>query len=97
MQRITKQSTVSAQLAKEQNSVDVGSLLKVEDAIAAQAELHQGAVTIHTAVAFLVYCDSHSKLDDDCRHIQSLFLRPAWVLRETEYPWKLWLQTLPIC
>lgn len=97
MQRITKQSTVSAQLAKEQNSVDVGSLLKVEDAIAAQAELYRGAVTIHTAVAFLVYRDSRSKLDDDCRHIQSLFLRPAWVLRETEYPWKLWLQTLPIC
>ncbi len=97
MQRITKQSNVSAQLAKEQNSVDVGSLLKVEDAVAAQAELYRGAVTIHTAVVFLVYRRTRSELDDACRTLESLFLRPAWVLRETEYPWKIWLQTFPIC
>lgn len=96
MQRITKQSNVSAQLAKDKNSIDVKSLLNIEDAVAAQAELYRGAVTIHTAVVFLVYRNSRSKLDDACRHLQSLFLRPAWVLRETEYPWKLWLQTFPI-
>ncbi|MFB2920335.1 MULTISPECIES: hypothetical protein [Aerosakkonema] len=97
MQRITKQSTVSAELATEKSSVDVGSLLKIEDAVAAQAELYRGAVGIHTAVVFLVYRPSREKLDEACRHLQSLFLRPAWVIRETEYPWKIWLQTFPIC
>lgn len=97
MQRITKQSNVSAQLAKEHNSVDVASLLKIEDAVAAQAELYRGAITIHTAAVFLVYRDSRSQLDSACSTLSSLFLRPAWVLRETEYPWKIWLQTFPIC
>ena len=96
MQRITKQSTVAAELASEKSSVDVGSLVKIDDAVAAQAELYRGAVGLHTAVVFLVYRPTRDKLDEACRHLQSLFLRPAWVIRETEYPWKIWLQTFPI-
>ncbi|HEY9610241.1 MAG TPA: hypothetical protein V6C93_12825, partial [Allocoleopsis sp.] len=96
MQRLTKQANTSSQLASEKNSIDVKSLLNIKKTIAAQEELYEGAVPVHMAVVFLVYRKNRSLLDEACRYIQSCFLRPAWVLRETEYPWKIWLQTFPI-
>ncbi|MCV3215614.1 hypothetical protein OGM63_19205 [Plectonema radiosum NIES-515] len=96
MQRLTKQSNTTAQIASEKNSVDVKSLLNIKKSIAAQEELYEGAVPIHTAVVFLVHRPTREKLDEACRYLQSMFLRPAWVVRETEYPWRLWLQTFPI-
>ena len=96
MQRLTKQSNTSAAIAQQKNSVDVKSLLNIKKSIDAQSELYEGAVPIHTAVVFLVYRDTREQLDEACRYLQSSFLRPAWVARETEYPWRIWLQTLPI-
>ncbi|MDF5722995.1 MAG: hypothetical protein PUP91_21480 [Rhizonema sp. PD37] len=96
MQRLTKQSNTSAQIANDKNSVDVKSLLNIKKSIAAQEELYEGAVPIHTAVVFLVHRRTREQLDEACRYLQSMFLRPAWVVRETEYPWRIWLQTLPI-
>lgn len=96
MQRLTKQANTSQRLATESNSIDVKSLLNIKKTVAAQEELYEGAVPVHVAVAFLVYRKNRALLDDACRYIQSLFLRPAWVLRETEYPWRIWLQTFPI-
>ncbi|BDA73805.1 hypothetical protein CAL7716_079710 [Calothrix sp. PCC 7716] len=96
MQRLTKQANTSATLAQEKNSVDVKSLLNIKKSIAAQEELYEGAVPIHIAVVFLVYRQSREQLDEACRYLQSCFLRPAWVVRETEYPWRIWLQTFPI-
>jgi hypothetical protein len=34
-------------------------------------------------------------LDSACRYLQNCFRRPAWIDREVEYAWKIWLQTLP--
>ena len=96
MQRLTKQANTSAAIAQEKNSVDVKSLLNIKKSIAAQEKLYEGAVPIHTAVVFLVYRQSREQLDEACRYLQSCFLRPAWVVRETEYPWRFWLQTFPI-
>jgi type IV secretory pathway VirB4 component len=44
----------------------------------------------------VVYRDSLERLDEACRYISSCFQRPAWVARETEYAWRVWLQTLPV-
>ena len=96
MQRLTKQANTSAAIAQEKNSVDVKSLLNIKKSIAAQEKLYEGAVPIHTAVVFLVHRDTREQLDEACRYLQSCFLRPAWVVRETEYPWRFWLQTFPI-
>ena len=96
MQRLTKQANTSSKLAADSNSIDVKSLLNIKKTVAAQEELYEGAVPVHTAVVFLVYRKNRALLDEACRYIQSLFLRPAWVLRETEYPWRIWLQTFPI-
>lgn len=96
MQRLTKQANTSASLAQDKNSVDVKSLLNIKKSIAVQEELYEGAVPIHTSVVFLVYRQNREQLDEACRYLQSCFLRPAWVVRETEYPWRIWLQTFPI-
>ncbi len=96
MQRLTKQSQTSTTIAAKGGSIDVGSHLKIEKGVAAQRELYEGAIPVHCAVVFLVHRPSRSQLDDACRQIQSFFLRPAWVARETEYPWRIWLQTFPI-
>ncbi|MBV6627376.1 MAG: hypothetical protein KI793_31290 [Rivularia sp. (in: Bacteria)] len=96
MQRLTKQSNTSAALAQGKNSVDVKSLLNIKKSVAAQEELYEGSVPIHVATVFLVYRKTREQLDEACRYLQSCFLRPAWVVRETEYPWRIWLQTLPI-
>ncbi|MGD1871566.1 MAG: hypothetical protein ACFB02_00785 [Mastigocoleus sp.] len=96
MQRMTKQANTSATIAEEKNSVDVQSLLNIKKSIAAQEELYEGAVPIHTATVFLVHRKNRKQLDGACKYLESCFLRPAWVVRETEYPWRIWLQTLPI-
>lgn len=96
MQRLTKQASTSSDLASKSNSIDVKALLNIKKTVAAQEELYEGAVPVHMAVVFLVYRKNRALLDEACRYIQSLFLRPAWVLRETEYPWRIWLQTFPI-
>ncbi|BAY93643.1 MULTISPECIES: hypothetical protein [unclassified Tolypothrix] len=96
MQRLTKQANTSAALAQNKNSVDVKSLLNIKKSVAAQEELYEGAVPIHVATVFLVYRKTREQLDEACRYLQSCFLSPAWVIRETEYPWRIWLQTLPI-
>jgi len=96
MQRLTKQANTSSLLASEKNSIDVKSLLNIKKTVAAQEELYEGAVPVHMAVVLLAYRPNRALLDEACRYLQSLFVRPAWVLRETEYPWRIWLQTFPI-
>jgi len=47
-------------------------------------------------VVFLVHRPYLERLDEACCYIQRCFRRPAWVEREQDYAWKVWLQTLPI-
>lgn len=96
MQRVLKQSNVTALRANEKRSIDVAAQIKTQRSVAAQEQLYEGAVPLHTAVTILVHRRSLARLDEACRYIESCFRRPAWVTRETEYAWKVWLQTLPI-
>jgi hypothetical protein len=96
VQRMLKQSNLTSTLAEDSHSVDVAAELKMKRSIEAQEELFEGALPIHTAVVFLVHRPTLEQLDEACRYIQSCFRRPAWVEREQDYAWKVWLQTLPI-
>ncbi|MBE9128023.1 MULTISPECIES: hypothetical protein [unclassified Coleofasciculus] len=96
MQSLTKQANISAKLAADKNSIDVKSQLNIQKTVEAQAELYEGAVPLYVGTTFLIYRDSVEELDDACRYLSSLFMRPAWVDRETEYPWRIWLQTFPL-
>jgi hypothetical protein len=43
----------------------------------------------------VVHHPNLNELDSACRYLQNCSRRPAWVDRECEYAWKMWLQTLP--
>jgi hypothetical protein len=96
MQRLTKQANTASAIAADGNSIDVKAQLNIKKGVEAQEALYEGAVPFYTAVTFLVHRNTLSELDDSCRFLSSLFLRPAWVARETEYPWRIWTQTFPI-
>ncbi|MBW4668984.1 MAG: hypothetical protein KME60_16555 [Cyanomargarita calcarea GSE-NOS-MK-12-04C] len=97
LQRVLKQSNVTAKMAEEKsNTIDVGAQLKLRKSVAAQEQLYEGSLPIHTGIAILVHRQSVEKLDEACRYIENCFQRPARVVREKEYAWKIWLQTLPI-
>ncbi len=97
LQRVLKQSNMTAKLAQQKsNTIDVAAQLKLQKSVAAQEKLYEGAVPIYTGVTILVHRPSLEKLDEACRYIENCFQRPARVVREIEYAWKIWLQTLPI-
>ena len=96
MQRIAKQSIAATELSAEKQSVDVKAMLNIKKSVASLESIYEGEVPIYVGLAFLIYRDTRNQLDDACRYFQSLFVSPAWVLRETEYPWKVWWQCLPI-
>jgi hypothetical protein len=97
LQRVLKQSNMTAMMAQEKSrTIDVNAQLKLKKSVAAQEQLFEGAVPIYTAVTILVHRPSVEKLDEATRYIESCFQRPAQVVRETEYAWKIWLQTLPV-
>jgi hypothetical protein len=65
--------------------------------------MYEGSLPLQVAVVLLVHRQSLNDLDSACRYLQNCFRRPAWVdstkwtlrKRESEYAWKIWLQTLP--
>ena len=97
LQRVLKQSNITALMAQEKNkTIDVSAELKLKKSIAAQEQLYEGAVPIYNSIAILVHRPRLEQLEQATRYIESCFQRPAQVIRETEYAWKIWLQTLPI-
>ncbi|PMB05091.1 hypothetical protein CI592_12455, partial [Fischerella thermalis CCMEE 5328] len=97
LQRVLKQSNITALLAQEKSrTIDVNAQLKLRKSVAAQEQLYEGALPIYAGIAILVHRPSIERLDEATRYIENCFQRPARVIRETEYAWKIWLQTLPI-
>lgn len=96
LQRLTKQSITSTAMSTDSGSIDVKAGLNIEESVEAQRTLYKGSAVLHTAVVFLVHRKNLPQLDEDCRYLASCFLRPAVIDRETEYAWKVWLQSTPI-
>jgi hypothetical protein len=96
VQRILKQSNVTASLAQEKRSIDVGAHIKTKRSVQAQEKLYEGALPVNIGVVFLIHRDKIAQLDEACAAFSDCFQLPAKVIRETEITWQLWLQTLPI-
>ncbi|MGK7878127.1 MAG: DUF87 domain-containing protein [Xenococcaceae cyanobacterium] len=94
MQQLTKQSNLNASLAAERNSADVKAELDSEESIQAQIKMIEGEVPIYAGVAILVHRPDRELLDNACRSIKNHFHRPAVVVREENYAWNIWKQTL---
>ncbi len=97
LQRVLKQSNMTALMAQEKSrTIDVNAQLKLKKSVAAQEQLYEGAIPIYTGIAIFVHRPTVEQLDEATRYIENCFQRPAKVIRETEYAWKIWLQSLPI-
>jgi hypothetical protein len=95
MSRVTRQSIAAQSQSAKSASIDVGASIRQKKSIDAQAALYEGALPLQVAVMLLVHRPTLNDLDGACRYLQNCFRRPAWVDRESEYAWKMWLQTLP--
>ncbi|WP_414526589.1 hypothetical protein [Nodularia chucula] len=97
LQRVLKQSNMTALMAQEKSkTIDVSAQLKLKKSVAAQEQLYEGAVPIYTGIAIFVHRPTVAELDTATRYIENCFQRPAQVIREIEYAWKIWLQSLPV-
>ncbi|MEA5512393.1 hypothetical protein VB715_21725 [Crocosphaera sp. UHCC 0190] len=95
LRSLTKQSHVAAALASEKNDVDVGAQLKAQKTIEAQASLIEGNIPLHTATVVLIHRRNTQDLDNACSNFIASFARQGWLVRETEYAWRVWCETFP--
>ena len=84
-------------LTKQADLIEgVASEIRQQKTIEAEASLYSGEMPLYLSLVFLVHRPSEYELELACKTICSKFHRPAWVVRETEYAWKIWLDTLPV-
>jgi hypothetical protein len=95
MSKVMRQSIAAQNDSARHANIDVGASIRQRKAIAAQEALYEGSLPLQVAVMMVVHRKTLNELDSACRYLQNCFRRPAWVDREMEYAWKMWLQTLP--
>jgi hypothetical protein len=95
MSRVMRQSIAAQNTSAKYASIDVGASIRQRKSIAAQEALYEGSLPLQVGVMLVVHRPTLNELDSACRYLQNCFRRPAWVDRECEYAWKMWLQTLP--
>ena len=95
LQRLIKQNTVASHRADTLSNVDVSAQYNQKESVQAQESILTGGRGFHTATIIAVRRDTLEELDRACQLIKSCFMRPAWVERETEVAWKLFLQCVP--
>ncbi len=96
LQKFTKQQLGTKARAREKNNEDVGSVLQASEATDAQESLIRGDTPVQIACVIVVYAKTEADLDDTLRHIKNKFSSPAKVVRDRNYPWRTWLQTMPL-
>jgi hypothetical protein len=94
--QVTKQSIAKAKNREQHNESDMASKMKARGGEQAQEKLISGEIPFYVATVILVRRSNLEDLEEACRYIENCFHRPAWVVRERQIAWKLWLQTLPI-
>ncbi len=95
-QRVMKQSNVIAITANQKKSIDVAAQIRVKRMVAAQEQMYQGDTATKASVVILVHRNTVESLQSSTSYLEAFFKAPAKVIREREYAWKLWLDTLPI-
>jgi hypothetical protein len=92
---LTKQSIGKVSDAANQGTVSVGATIAAERAVEAQRDLFEGAIPLRMSLVCIIHRDEPQELEDACRALSAKLLRPAWLVREIDYPWLPWLQTFP--
>jgi hypothetical protein len=94
---MTKEQIFKAQKASQEGDINVAAGIDLDEALEARAHLHQGHVALSSATVFMVHRNTIDQLEQACNYLESLFLYPANLHRETTYTWRTWAQTHPIC
>ncbi|QHG20544.1 DUF87 domain-containing protein [Nostoc sp. ATCC 53789] len=92
-QLITRRS-INASASASKKTIDVGAQINTERSVDAQKQLYTGDVPENVAVIILVYRNSPEEIDDACRLISGYINQPAELIREMQYTWSIWLDTL---
>ena len=93
-QRNLKQSKVQAGKAQESQNIDKAAEVRTDESAQVQEKLYRGATPVYCATTFLFHRNNKADLHTACNQFTQSFNTPAWVPREEEYPWKIWLDTL---
>lgn len=94
-QLITRRSR-NAEISASKKTIDVASQINTEWSVNAQKQLYTGDVPENLALIVLVYRNSLEEIDDACRLISGYINQPTELIRETQYAWSIWLDTLLI-
>ncbi|BBD63869.1 AAA ATPase [Nostoc commune NIES-4072] len=94
-QLITRRSR-HAEISASKKTIDVASQINTEWSVNAQKQLYTGDVPENLALIVLVYRNSLEEIDDACRLISGYINQPTELIRETQYAWSIWLDTLLI-
>lgn len=92
-QMITRRAR-NAEISAAKKTIDVASQINVEWSVNAQKQLYTGDTPETVGLVVLIYRDTPSEIDDACRLISGYINQPAELIREREYAWLIWLQTL---
>jgi hypothetical protein len=94
--RLQRQATAGLKLGQRQGKfVDVPQQMKLEEAADLEKSFIEGARPLYAAIAFIVWREDPGELADACRFIAHFYNRPARLVREVSYAWKLFFQALP--
>ncbi|MHC5824350.1 MAG: helicase HerA domain-containing protein, partial [Nostoc sp.] len=94
-QLITRRSR-NAEISASKKTIDVASQINTEWSVNAQKQLYTGDTPENLALIVLVYRNSLEEIDDACRLISGYINQPTELIRETQYAWSIWLDTLLI-
>lgn len=92
-QMITRRAR-NAEISAQKKTIDVASQINVEWSVTAQKQLYTGDTPETLGLVVLIYRDTPEEIDDTCRLISGYINQPAELIRETQYAWLIWLQTL---
>lgn len=95
-QMITRQNRTLDLNVQARKSVEVSAQINTDRSVAAQRRMYTGDIPFNAAVVILVYRNSPEELDSACSQICGLFSPAAKFVREYEYTWLIWLQTLGV-
>ncbi|UFP93362.1 hypothetical protein [Gloeobacter morelensis] len=94
--RLQRQASAGLKTSQRQGKlVDVPQQLKLEEAAELEKSFIEGARPVYLAVCVLVWRSDPLLLAEGCRFISGFFNRPARVVREVSYAWKVFFQSLP--
>lgn len=96
LQRFAGQRRSKGAAALGRNKRDVGADVYAEQAEDAIERSIRGDEGIYVGLTIVVYAKTPQALTAALRYIQKRFHYPAEALREKDYAWRTWLQTLPL-